>query len=133
MKTETNNALPTFPAFDRFACIGDSVALDVGPYTVRASLEWDGTTRPEDSDCYTPEVIEAWRRDEWCFVGVVLSVWADDILLDKHAASLWGIECNFPGTNNSYLSEVADDLLPEALDAANDVRARLIKKLKVEA
>jgi hypothetical protein len=33
-------------------------------------------------------------------------------VLASHAASLWGIEANYPGADNSYLTEVANELLP---------------------
>ena len=49
--------------------------------------------------------------------GVVVSVSRNGVTLDEHAAALWGVERNFPGTDNSYLSEVANELADEALDA----------------
>lgn len=69
-------------------------------------------------------VMRAWEAGEWWYVGVCLSVWIGDICLDRHAASLWGIECNYPSsphnpTPNDYLTEVANDLLPEALSEAS--------------
>jgi len=36
----------------------------------------------------------AWKNDEWYYCGVILSVAIDGIVLDDHAASLWGIEAN---------------------------------------
>ena len=45
------------------------------------------------------------------------------------SASLWGIECNFSDTSNTYLSEVAQDLESEALDIARDAQARMIESL----
>ncbi len=53
-----------------------------------------------------------WKNGDWIYVGVVLSVWVDDVCLDKHAASLWGVDANFGG-DNSYLTEVANELLEE--------------------
>jgi len=44
--------------------------------------------------------------------------------MDDHAASLWGIEANYPDSDNAYLTEVANGLLPEALEAAKAERAR---------
>ena len=66
----------------------------------------------------------AWKKDEWYYCGVILSVAIDGITLDDHAASLWGIEANYPDSDNAYLSEVAGELLPEALVAAKTERAR---------
>ena len=70
-------------------------------------------------------VMEAWRKSEWFYCGIVLSVERDGIELDRHAASLWGVECNYPGTDNSYLTTVANELLPEALDAGRAAASRL--------
>jgi len=47
------------------------------------------------------------------------------VMLASHAASLWGIEANYPGTDNSYLIEVANELLPEAVAIARETLVRL--------
>jgi hypothetical protein len=99
--------------FDKFVCVGDSISVDVGVARVVAHLEHDQDTLPSDFDCYEPADVARWKNGDWIYVGVVLSVWVDDVCLDKHAASLWGIEANFGG-DNSYLTEVANELLDEA-------------------
>jgi len=77
------------------------------------------------------EVLKAWcDDDDWCYVGVVISVSRNDVLLDDHAASLWGVECNYPGSDNGYLTEVANELIPEALASAKAARARMLEILK---
>lgn len=70
-------------------------------------------------------IMTAWRNDEWFYCGVVLSVSREGIVLCEHAASLWGVEANYPGSDNSYLTEVANELLPEALAEARAALARL--------
>jgi hypothetical protein len=70
-------------------------------------------------------VMESWRKGDWFYCGIVLSVSLESVTLDAHAASLWGVEANYPGSDNGYLTEVANDLVPEALDAARAVLARL--------
>jgi hypothetical protein len=68
-------------------------------------------------------VMRAWRNDEWFYVGVAVTVSKADIMLTgKYDHALWGVECNYPHTDNSYLLEVANGTLPEALD---DARAKL--------
>lgn len=57
---------------------------------------------------------DAYFKGEWFYCGIVISAWIRDIQLHNHCASLWGIECNYPGTDNSYLNEIANDLLHEA-------------------
>jgi len=69
-------------------------------------------------------VMAAWKNDEWFYCGVILSVAIDGLTLDRFAASLWGIEANYPDSDNAYLSEVANELLFEALEAAKAERAR---------
>lgn len=54
--------------------------------------------------------MQRWRDDEWFYVGVVLSVSRNGVELSDHAASLWGVDCNFSDTSNAYLSEVAQKL-----------------------
>ncbi|NQY97657.1 MAG: hypothetical protein HRT82_10890 [Henriciella sp.] len=70
-------------------------------------------------------VMEAWRKGEWFYCGIVLSVAFEGVLLDDHAASLWGIEANYPDSDNAYLTDVANELLPEALDVGRAILARL--------
>ena len=67
----------------------------------------------------------AWLNDEWFYCGIILSVSIGETILTDHAASLWGIEANYPESNNSYLTDVANELLPEAQDAAKVERKRL--------
>jgi hypothetical protein len=70
-------------------------------------------------------VMESWRKGDWFYCGIVLSVSLEGVVLSEHAASLWGVEANYPGSDNACLTEVANDLLPEALDAARAVLTRL--------
>lgn len=69
------------------------------------------------------EHLRRWCADLWSWVGIVLSVevvWDDEdgdentaTLLD-HAASVWGVDTE----SGSYLTDLAEELIPEALDAA---------------
>jgi hypothetical protein len=71
------------------------------------------------------KALKAWCNDEWHYVGVRLAVFRAGVPLASHAASLWGIEANYPGSDNAYLQEVANELLPEALDVARKQLAKL--------
>jgi len=99
--------------FDKFVCVGDSISADVGVARVVARLWDDIDTLPSHSDCYEPADVARWKNGDWIYVGVVLSVWVDDVCICRHAASLWGVDANFGG-DNSYLTEVANELLEEA-------------------
>lgn len=121
-----------FPQFDAFVCVGDSIEWEKEGFTIRARIEFDSDSRPDDSECYTKRQIQAWRDDEWFFCGVVLSVSRNGVSICGHAASLWGIDCNFPSRRknpNSYLAEVAQELESEAIEEAKRERARIIKAL----
>lgn len=146
-------------AFLSFVCIGDSIECEMDGYTVTASIAHDDTPDAPDErhDGFWPSldkdapgfigpgngwrerfakaqaradaVMQAWKDDEWFYCGVILAVKLDDIELTDHGASLWGIEANYPGSGNEHLTEVAGELLTEALDAAKGERARLCKAL----
>lgn len=55
--------------------------------------------------------LRAWCNDDWFYVGVIISVSRNGIMLDECAASLWGIESDC----TDYLTEVANELASEAL------------------
>jgi len=70
--------------------------------------------------------MDAWRKDEWFYCGIVLAIERESVELESHAASIWGIEANDPRSENAYLTEVACELLPEALQAGHRALARLM-------
>ncbi|WP_439620229.1 hypothetical protein [Hyphomonas sp.] len=141
--------------FEAFACEGDTIRYEAEGFIITARIVADDCPDAPDQrqDGFWPSlykdapgfigpgngfrqrfaeaqakaeaVMEAWRKGEWFYCGIVLSVARDGVELDRHAASLWGLECNFPGTDNSYLTVVADELLPEALDAGRAAASRL--------
>jgi hypothetical protein len=97
---------------------GDYVTIDGGSsisarlpggVVIRATVHPDNDTRPDDFDCYDDSTIDEWKRDEWQFCGIVISVFIDCHCVDESADSLWGIEANFRG-NNSYLNECAAEM-----------------------
>ena len=140
--------------FDSFVCLGDTLTCEVERFTVTARIAHDDTPDAPDQrqDGFWPSlypndagfisagngwrdrlataqakaeaVMKAWKNDEWFYCGVVLSVAIDGLELTDHAASLWGIEANYPDSDNAYLTEVANELLSEALEAAKAERAR---------
>ncbi|HAQ76231.1 MAG TPA: hypothetical protein DCR96_07040 [Hyphomonas sp.] len=85
--------------------------------------------RFDDAQARAEHIMGAWRKDDWFYCGVVLSVSFAEIKLLDCAASLWGVEANYPDTDNSYLTETANELLAEALDAARAEQARLCATL----
>jgi hypothetical protein len=78
------------------------------------------------------KVMEAWENDEWHHVGVSVVISRNDIqLTGNFDHALWGIECNYPvgrrSTRNDYLLDVANELLPEALEDAESILSRLLE------
>ena len=140
--------------FDDYVCIGDTITCEVEDYTVTARLCYDDCAEAPDKnqDGFWPSlypnnagfigagngwrdrfakaqaraeaVMAAWKNDEWYYCGVILAVTIGDVELTDHAASLWGIEANYPDSDNAYLSEVANELLNEAIAEAKSQRAR---------
>lgn len=74
------------------------------------------------------EYLRRWCCDEWCYVGVVLDVYRGSVEVASYAASLWGIDAN-AGDDNDYLTEVANELLDEALDVAEEAVERIVHEL----
>ena len=140
--------------FDDFVCLGDTIICIVDGFTVTARIRHDEMPDAPDErqDGFWPSlykddagfigsgngfrdrfakaqakaeaVMAAWKNDEWFYCGVILSVAIDGLTLDRFAASLWGIEANYPDSDNAYLTEVANELLSEAIEAAKAERAR---------
>lgn len=67
--------------------------------------------------------LKAWCDDEWFWCGVVVTVSRNGIELATE--SLWGIECNYPDSDNSHLGDVARELATEAIETARDAIAAL--------
>ena len=100
---------------------GDSITSESG-YT--AFIVYDHDYNIDDDDVHNPDqsvtgcdddqqeklliARRAWFNNEWFYCGIIL----------KHPEgyqvdSLWGIEANYPGSDNSYLTEVATEMLNE--------------------
>ena len=123
--------------FDSYACIGDFISCKVDGIEYRARIEHDIDYGIDDDDGHNPDqsvtgcddkqqerllnARQAWFNDEWFYCGVVISAHKAGVEIEQYAASLWGIDCNYPDSNNSYLKDVANELLPDAIDSANSI------------
>lgn len=114
--------------FDKYVCVGDCVEKEFHGLTLRAELLHDEFVTPDEYDCYTDEQIADWKRGEWFFGGLVISLWCDDIEIESHLSSLWGLYCNIVD-DHSYLDEVAEELFGEAESEAMKVVSKLANKL----
>lgn len=134
-------------SFGRFVCEDDSITCEVDGFTCRATLYRDDCADAPDErqDGFWPSldpnnagyigsrskrtlerhmakakaVMDAWLRDEWHYFGVAVTVERHGVLLTgRYDHALWGIEGNYPGSDNDYLRDVANQLLDDALDTA---------------
>ncbi len=68
------------------------------------------------------DALAAWLNGDWYFVGVVVQIFDANGHEVGDDCSLWRIECNYPaphkprGQVNDYLTEVANELLADAID-----------------
>ena len=149
--------------FQSFVCEGDKINTDVDGFLVTARIVRDDCPDAPDQrqDGFWPsiykdapgfigpgsgwrdrfeaaqvratDIMRAWHNDEWFYCGIILSVSIEEIVLDTHAASLWGIEANYPSSDNSYLTETATELLSDALTIGRATVARLCNAQTVQA
>ncbi len=136
-------------SFDTYVCVGDTIRTQEDGFEIVARIEQDESEQAPDeiNEGFWPSlyidhpgfigpgngfrqrfdkaqaeaqaIMDAWEADEWFYCGVVLSIALQGITLETHAASLWGVEANYPGSDNSYLLSVANELLPEALSCGH--------------
>jgi hypothetical protein len=68
------------------------------------------------------ERLQAWCRDDWCYVGVCVDVRRNGVkLTNRYDVALWGLESDA----GKYLRDVANEMIEQALDAARKVLASL--------
>lgn len=131
--------------FGAYACPGDSISTSLEGYYLRAYIVHDEDSHIDDDDCHNEnksvtgcddeqqaKLLQArqdWNLGHWFYCGIVIAVEFNGILLEDSAASLWGIECNYPGADNSYLRDVANELVCEAMEQAREKRAEILSRL----
>lgn len=112
--------------FSSYVCPGDYVETHKGPFTLRATVLRDIDSHIDDDDCHNQDqsvtgaddktfarilqARKAWENGEWFYCGLIVSVWLDGEEIEDNVDSLWGLEANYPESDNSHLSDVADDL-----------------------
>tara|TARA_R110000737_G_scaffold146415_1_gene176431 strand:+ start:913 stop:1389 length:477 start_codon:yes stop_codon:yes gene_type:complete len=145
--------------FDAFVCEGDCIACEQDGFRIVARIvrddSPDGPVQRQDgfwpslykdapgfigpgnnfrerfakAQAEAEAIMEAWHKDDWFYCGIVLSVSLDGVILDEHVISLWGVEANYPGSDNAHLTDVADDLLPDAIVIGRRAAQRLCAAL----
>lgn len=143
--------MKSFPNFDRYACVGDTIETECGSIrlvaTIRENSDYGPPDRedegfwpsldPKDAGYIGPKtpatlarhmkrahaVMDAWRNDEWHYVGVTVQAFIGETpLTGEYDHACWGLEMNYPttrkGNPNDYLRTVADDLAEDCHKAA---------------
>lgn len=117
--------------FAAFVCEGDSISVNVGEITYTARIVRDQYSHIDDDDYHNPDQAisgcpnedydkllaarKAWFEDEWFCGGIIIDAERNG-WKKEHLASLWRIECNYPGSDNGHLLEIANELLEEVID-----------------
>lgn len=117
------------PHFDKYICVGDYITWQKDGFTFTATIHDDLDTTPDGADCYSEKKIQAWKDHDWFFCGIVISAEKEGVKLSDHAASLWGIECNYNKKANCYLRTVCTELQDDALIEANMQAQKIIQAL----
>lgn len=65
--------------------------VSVDGYTVILRKFYDEDAKPTDYDCYDEADIEAWRNNEWRYVGVTAEAVKDGVTFPA-SAGIWGSE-----------------------------------------
>lgn len=115
-------------SFRSYACVGDSITVDILGITFIATIHHDPIYDIDDDDSHNVdqsvtgcddaqqakllEAREAYKHDDWSYCGIMLSSRVGD-MENNNIGSLWGIELNYPGSDNAHLTTVANELLDE--------------------
>jgi hypothetical protein len=82
-----------------------------------------------EAQALAERVLDAWNNDEWFYCGIAVTVSKNGIeLTGRYNNALWGIEANYPDSDNSYLTEVANELISEAVSASVHAIEKLCAK-----
>lgn len=75
----------------------NAYTVTIGDENYRVEFEFDESSSPDESECYSEEDIQLWRDDHWYYVGVIVTPLD---VPERHqfelSDSLWGLELDFP-------------------------------------
>lgn len=135
--------------FKPYALAGDAIEGSAEGFDLVARIVYDEDYRLDYDDCHNLEALKgeskevrdwvtkcqkAWLNEEWFYCGIVIWVYRNGVEISEHAASLWGIECNYPQKDESknaniHLREVANEIAWEALETAESELERMREAL----
>lgn len=132
--------------FDSYVVAGEFITCEADGFQFTARIERDEDSHIDDDDTHNTvqsvtgcnddqfadllEARKAWKQDFWWYCGIVISASYKGVDLGDHLASLWGIEVNYPDSDNGHLLGIANELLEgEAIEAAQKALEGLRGKL----
>lgn len=106
----------------------------VDGFEIDARIVADTDATPFEYDCYSAEQVDAWRNDDWCYVGTIVTASKNGIELG--ADSLWASEYgSMPGIDefvnplngdgDEFVNGYGPDLIAEAIADAKRTLASL--------
>lgn len=86
---------------------------------VEVHIDPDHDSRPQDADCYSPEDILAWQRDEWRYVTVTVTLRDHPGIDDSLSGVEWG---SAPGFEADMSKIIIEHPVPDML---RELKARI--------
>ena len=81
----------------------DTKEFEHDGFTVRIKVVYDTDVTPHEFECYSPEQIEAWREDQWFYVGYVYTASRNGVELGE--SSIWGSEWFDDSSIDAWIEE----------------------------
>jgi hypothetical protein len=122
-------------AFKSCVCPGDTLQTEIDGIVFTARIDHDPFAGIDDIHNPDQEVTgcndeqqallmaarSAYNRDEWFYCGIVLSAChRSSGATWESLESLWRIEANYPDGCNTYLTEIANQLLASAVEQVQE-------------
>ncbi|SIH35613.1 Uncharacterised protein [Mycobacteroides abscessus subsp. abscessus] len=102
-------------------------------FDVTAHLEADVDATPFEAECFDQNDIDAWRNDDWRFVGTVIKASKNGIELGEASiwASVYGViggknVSPLDGEGDQFVNGYGPQLIDEAVSAAKAAVAKLV-------
>jgi hypothetical protein len=119
---------------DRMNTIDSKDVGTVDGFDITARLVPDEDTRPDEFECYTAEQLDAWRNDDWSYVGTEITASREGIALGSaylggsEYGSLPGIDQfvnPLNGDGDAFVNGYGPGLITQAVTEANATLAKL--------
>ena len=116
---------------DEYGSVLDAIERD--GFVITLSVKHDKYSTPYNTGKdYTPEVVARWVAGHWFMGSLSLSVHCDDVMLAGSAVEVHGIECNISKGSNEYISDLANELINEALFEGNKLRNQVLSSVSTD-